>query len=323
MTVTVNVTATVTVTVLEMIESAAAQLTAANVSFGHGTQNAHDEAAWLVLWRLGYPLEDLDSVKDEAVTPEQAALVAALLTARIETRKPAAYLTQEAWLQGVPFFVDERVIVPRSLIAELLADGGFDAWLGDATRRVLDLCTGGGSLAILAAMAYPEVSVLGIDVSQDALDVARINIQRHALQQRIGLRMGDGLTACTEVFDLILCNPPYVSAASMATLPPEYRAEPAIALDGNSLGGSDGMDFIRGLMKDAARCLSGHGLLVLEVGQEHDHFEAAFPRLEAVWLDTSAGPDHVLLLTRDALVRGAFSPDPNAAGARRGPYPST
>ena len=283
--------------VKRLVEQAAARLAAAGVAFGHGTTNAHDEAAWLVLWRLGLPLDDLDGVADRSVAADEAAAVAALVQQRIATRRPAAYLTGEAWLQGVPFFVDERVIVPRSLIAEPLADGTLDAWLSADTRTVLDLCTGNGSLAVLAALAWPEVQVRATDVSADALAVAARNVQRHGLQQRITLAQGDGLAAAPGRHDLILCNPPYVNHDSMQQLPPEFRAEPALALD----GGRDGMDFVRRLLADARAHLSDHGLLVLEIGHERAHFESAFPRLPVVWLPTSAGDDQVLLVEAQAL----------------------
>ena len=293
--------------VLELIEQSATQLETAGVAFGHGTTNAFDEAAWLVLWQLGLPLDSPldgpDSVAKRAVAPEKRAEIAILLIARIKTRKPAAYLTQEAWLQGVPFYVDERAIVPRSFIAELLVDGGIDYWLGDHTQRVLDLCTGNGSLAVLAAMVYPDVQVEASDVSADALAVARINVDKHCLQERITLVPSDGLTRTPGPYDLILCNPPYVNAQSMAALPPEYKAEPTLALDGNLQGGTDGMDFIRGLLRDAPAHMSPQAVLVLEVGNERDFFEAAFPFLEVVWLQTSAGEDQVLLATREALVQ--------------------
>ena len=289
-------------TLRALVEAQAARLDQAGVCFGHGTTNAFDEAAWLVLWRLGLPLDALDERADTPVTAEQQAAVEALVDERIRTRRPAAYLTGEAWLQGVPFFVDERVIVPRSLIAEPLADGTLDAWLSADTRRVLDLCTGNGSLAVLAALAWPEVHIDATDVSADALAVARRNVERHHLQDRIRLRLGDGLAAADGAYDLILCNPPYVNRDSMNELPPEYRAEPALALDGNVDGGSDGMDFVRKLMHDVPRHLTDHGVLVLEIGHEREHFEAAFPRLPAVWLPTSAGDDQVLLLTPEALV---------------------
>ena len=295
-------------TVGALVASGAARLTQAGVAFGHGTANAQDEAAWLVLWRLGLPLDSVldegaeGSVANRPVTPAHQALVATLFEERIATRKPAAYLTREAWLQGVPFYVDERAIVPRSFIAELLADGSIDDWLSDQTRHVLDLCTGNGSLAVLAAMAYPDVQVTGADLSPDALAVARINVERHGLQERITLVESDGLAALPGPWDLILCNPPYVNATSMAQLPPEYRAEPELALSGNMRGGSDGMDFIRQLLADAPARMSEDAVLVLEIGNEREHFEAAFPDLPVFWLETSAGSDQVLLLTRQALL---------------------
>ena len=284
-------------TVLALIEAGAQQLTQAGVAFGHGTDNAFDEAAWLVLWRLGLPLDALDTVAEQPVTAQDQARVAALLAERIASRKPAAYLTQEAWLQGVPFYVDERSIVPRSFIAELLADGSIDPWLGEHTRRVLDLCTGNGSLAVLAALAYPEVLVDAADLSTDALAVARINIERHQHAHRIQLIASDGLTATTGPYDLILCNPPYVNRRSMEALPKEYLAEPALALD----GGFDGMDFVRKLLREVSAKMSAHGVLVLEIGNERAHFDTAFGALEAVWLETSAGEDQVMLLTRETL----------------------
>ena len=284
-------------TVIELIEAGAKQLADAGVAFGHGTANAFDEAAWLVLWSLKLPLDDLDSVANRPVTPAEQAQAATLFVARITSRRPAAYLTQEAWLQGVPFYVDERAIVPRSFIAELIADGSIDYWLGEHTRRVLDLCTGNGSLAVLAALTYPDVTVDASDLSADALAVARINVERHGLQPRVTLIESDGLAAVRGPYDLILCNPPYVNAQSMAELPAEYQAEPALAL----AGGADGMDFIRPLLRQAPAHMSDRAVLVLEIGNERAHFEAAFPQLEAIWLETSAGHDQVLLLTRDAL----------------------
>ena len=280
------------------LEAGAKQLADAGVAFGHGTANAFDEAAWLVLWSLKLPLDDLDSVANRPVTLAEQAQVATLLIARIESRKPAAYLTGEAWLQGIPFTVDERVIVPRSFIAELLADASIDPWLGPDTRRVLDLCTGNGSLAVLAAMAWPDVEVTGADISPDALAVARINVDQHGLQDRISLQLSDGLAQLPGPWDLILCNPPYVNAASMAQLPAEYRAEPTLAL----AGGADGMDFIRQLLQDAPARMSENAVLVLEIGNERSHFEAAFGQLPVYWIDTSAGEDQVLLATRQALV---------------------
>lgn len=283
--------------VLELIESGAQQLTQAQVAFGHGTANAFDEAAWLVLWCLGLALDELDSVQAQLVARSDQTRVQTLLQERIRTRLPAAYLTHEAWLMGVPFYVDERSIVPRSFIAELLVNGAIDYWLSEKTQRVLDLCTGNGSLAVLAAMTYPDVSLDGADISADALAVARINVDKHALQDRITLIASDGLKHVHGPYDLILCNPPYVNTKSMSALPAEYQAEPELAL----AGGADGMDFIRQLFKDLPAQLSAHGVLVLEIGNERENFEMAFPTLEVVWLETSAGEDQVLLLTRDTL----------------------
>ena len=297
-------------TLIELIESGAQQLLDAKVSFGHGTTNAFDESAWLVLWTLGLPLgtplEGEDSQANTTVAPADADRVAIIFESRVHSRKPAAYLTHEAWLQGVAFYVDERVIVPRSLIAELIVDGSIDVWLKASTLTVLDLCTGNGSLAILAAMTYPDVLVTGSDLSADALAGARINVDKHALEGRITVLESDGLASpalqARGPFDLILCNPPYVSAQSMADLPAEYKAEPAMALSGNQAGGSDGMDFIRAVLKDAPRHMSQDGVLVLEIGNERPYFEAAFEQLEVVWLETSAGEDQVLLVTKEALL---------------------
>ncbi len=282
-----------------LIAASAERLTQAGVAFGHGTLNAFDEAVWLVLWRLGLPLDtDLDELAAQSLTPEQQAACASLIEERIATRKPAAYLTNEAWLQGVSFYIDERAIVPRSLIAEVLADGTIDAWLSDQTTRVLDLCTGNGSLAVLAALAWPEVQVTGADISNDALAVATINVDRHALHERVKLVNSDGLLALPGPFDVILCNPPYVCQASMDALPAEYRAEPELAL----AGGTDGMDFVRQLFKSAPSRMTEQAVLVLEIGNEVAHFMAAFPDLEVVWLDTSAGDDQVLLVNRESLL---------------------
>jgi ribosomal protein L3 glutamine methyltransferase len=287
-------------TLIEMLERQSARLDQAGVSFGHGTTNAFDEAAWLVLWKLGLPLDDLDGVAERELTADECSALEDWVGQRIAGRKPAAYMTREAWLQGLPFYVDERVIVPRSLIAETVADGTLDAWLPTRMRRVLDLCTGNGSLAVLAARAWPAVTVDAAELSADALAVARINIDKHRLARRISLHQGDGLAAVAgRRYDLILCNPPYVNTASMAALPAEYRAEPAMAL----AGGADGMDFIRRLIEHAPEHLAEHGILVLEIGHEWDHFEVAFPNLESVWLPTSASENQVLLLTREALIR--------------------
>jgi ribosomal protein L3 glutamine methyltransferase len=288
---------------IEYITAQSARLKQAGVSFGHGTLNAFDEAAWLVLWSLGMPLDALEPHAKRELTDEEITKADAIVDKRIATRLPAAYLTQEAWLQNVPFYVDERSIVPRSFIAELLADGEgegtLDAWLSDETHNVLDLCTGNGSLAVIAAMAYPEIVVDAADISDDALAVARINVDKHKLGKRISLLTSDLLSAVRGPYDLILCNPPYVNAQSMTALPPEYQHEPALAL----AGGDDGMDLVRRIVRDAPAHMSPEAVLVLEIGNERANFEHAFRRLETAWLETSAGDDQVLLLTRDAMAR--------------------
>jgi ribosomal protein L3 glutamine methyltransferase len=288
--------------ITDYLTRASARLDEAGVSFGHGTTNAYDEAAWLVLWRLGLPLDDLDGVAERELSPAEEATLDAFIATRIETRRPAAYLTGEAWLQGVPFTVDERVIVPRSLIAEVLAEGLIDAWMPAEIKRVLDLCTGNGSLAVLAAMAWPDVAVDAADLSADALAVAKINVERHELAKHISLLQGNGLGAVRRDrrYDVILCNPPYVNEASMQALPAEFNAEPRMAL----AGGADGMDFIRTLLAQAPAHMTPEAVLVLEIGNERDHFEAAFPALDVVWLPTQLHDDAVLLVTRAMLESG-------------------
>ena len=290
---------------IALITAQAARLKQAGVSFGHGTANAFDEAAWLALWSLGLDMGALEFQAQRELTAAEIDKAEALVGQRIASRRPAAYLTNEAWLQNVPFFVDERAIVPRSFIAELLADGEgsgeLDTWLSDKTHRVLDLCTGNASLAIIAAMAYPEITVEAADISDDALAVARINVDKHAMGARISVLKSDLLADLKGAYDLIVCNPPYVNSQSMAALPPEYQHEPAMAL----AGGEDGMDLVRRIIQDAAAHLTDIGVLLLEIGNERAHFEHAFRKLEVVWLETSAGDDQVLLVTRDALLRWA------------------
>lgn len=299
----------------QLIQTSADQLEQAQIAYGQGTLTAIDEATWLVLWQLQLPLdldltEDLQQLQAQVLALQPKLDVVnlsfanvqacqALIAKRIQTRKPAAYLTQEAWLQGISFYVDERSIVPRSFIAELIANGAFDGWLSESSHSFLDLCTGNGSLAILCAMAYPDIQVTAADISKDALDVAKINVEKHQLTDRIQLVESDGLKNLSQKFDCIICNPPYVCEASMQKLPEEFLAEPSLAL----AGGSDGMDFIQEMLIDLPVHMNDQAILVLEIGNEREHFEAAFPRLEAVWLDTSAGEDQVLLLTKEALLK--------------------
>jgi len=289
-------------TLVELVTAESERLKRAGVSLGHGTGNAFDEAAWLITWAIGLPFDALETRGQKEVAAADVAKAEALVARRIETRQPAAYLTGEAWLQNVPFTIDARSIVPRSYIAELLADGEetgtLDAWLSDRTRQVLDLCTGNGSLAVIAAMAYPEIEIDAADISRDALALARVNVARHGFESRIRVLESDLFAALPGRYDLILCNPPYVNDESMRALPAEYRAEPALAL----AGGSDGMDLIRRILAEAPVHMTENAVLVLEVGHERAHFEAAFARLECAWLETSAGEDAVVLIERRALV---------------------
>ncbi|MEI6382291.1 MAG: 50S ribosomal protein L3 N(5)-glutamine methyltransferase [Betaproteobacteria bacterium] len=284
-------------TLQELVLQQEQKLTHEKISFGQGTTNATDEAVWLVLWKLGLPLDtDINSHTD-ILSSQQIQSVEKIIDERIFSRLPAAYLTQEAWLQGVSFYVDPRCIIPRSLIAEVLAEGAIDPWLVTEQPRVLDLCTGNGSLAILCALAWPQAEVTGIDLSVEALQVAAINCERHQLHDRIELIVSDGLDQAQGLYDVIVCNPPYVNQSSMQALPPEFKAEPELAL----AGGEDGMNFIRQLLTDVALYLSTEGVLILEIGNEHDHFQNAFPNAYPIWLSTSAGDQQVLLMTRDML----------------------
>lgn len=287
---------------LPLVEVVTAELREAGIDarngLGQGTLEPFDEAAWLVLWALQLPLStDLNLAASRPVSAEEQARVQALVRRRIQERQPTAYLTGQAWLCGLPFYVDKRSIIPRSFIAELMSDASLDVWLSEQTCRVLDLCTGNGSLAIIAALTYPQVQVDAADICEQALQVARINVDQHEVQERVRLIQSDGLSACPGPYDLIVCNPPYVNAQSMAALPAEFRAEPALAL----AGGEDGMDFIRQLLPQVASRMSEQAVLVLEIGHERAHFGRAFPHLAPVWLSTSAGGDQVLLLERDQL----------------------
>ncbi len=288
-------------TVRDLIRFAATRMTKAEVFFGHGCTNAWDEAVWLVLGALDLPLDRLDPVMDARLLKHEREHIVGLIERRVTDRVPTAYLLGRAWLQGVPFVVDERVIIPRSLIASLLPEG-LQAWLPDpeAVESVLDLCCGSASLAILAAQAYPFAHVHAADLSGDALAVAHQNLEFHGLTDRISLVQGDLLQAVPPGarYDLILCNPPYVNSESMRQLPAEFRHEPRLAL----AGGEDGMDLVRRLLEQAADHLTDAGVLVLEIGHERAYFEAAFPTLDVWWLDTDAGSDEVLLITRQALL---------------------
>jgi ribosomal protein L3 glutamine methyltransferase len=272
--------------------------TAAKVSFGHGVTHARDEAAYLTLHTLKLPLDRLPLAQN--VSTAQAARVLALFERRIRERKPAAYLTQEAWLGNQRFYVDERVIVPRSFIAELLFDETFPYLPASRdVRTALDLCTGSGCLAILMAKRYRKAQIDATDISPDALDVAKINVQRHRLNKRVKLLISNNfLKLKSQRYDLIITNPPYVRSAVMRTLPREYQSEPTLAL----AAGRDGLDTVRIILREAAHHLNPGGVLVVECGHARTRVERAWPRLPFVWPETSGGDDCVFVLTREELV---------------------
>ena len=287
----------VVVTAGKLFRDAVERFGKARLVFGHGMHDARDEAAYLVFHCLGLPPGELAEHRARRVTPLQQRKFERLVERRVRERIPAAYLTHEAWLGDYSFYVDQRVIVPRSFIAELLRDG-LSPWLRRQPRAVLDLCTGSGCLAVLAAQAYPRAKVDASDISRGALAVAQRNIARYDLQKRVRLVRSDLFDGLRDrCYDLILSNPPYVKSASMRSLPREYRHEPKLALS----GGSDGLDAVRTILRETATHLGPAGLLVCEIGHNRSALERAFPQLPFVWLETSAGRDHVFLLERAAL----------------------
>lgn len=287
-------------TLRDLLRYALSRFHRADLVFGHGSDNAWDEAVYLLLHTLSLPPDTLEPFLDARVLPEERERFLQLLQRRCEERVPAAYLTGEAWLQGHRFVIDERVIIPRSPISELLADA-LHPWIEDpeSITRALDLCTGSGCLAILTAHAFPNAQVDAVDLSADALEVARKNIALHGLKDRVQAIQSDLMNAlpANEQYELIICNPPYVNQDSMDALPPEYRHEPHMAL----AGGLDGMSLVRRILADAPARMAPAGVLVLEIGHEMDHFQAAFPELEPVWLATEGSDDQILLLTREQL----------------------
>jgi ribosomal protein L3 glutamine methyltransferase len=290
---------------------------AARLTYGHGTTNAQDEAAWLVLHALDLPLDELEPHLDRPIEDEERRRIEALAAARIRTRKPAAYLTREAWLGEHRFYVDERALVPRSYIAELLRDD-LSPWIrsGHNVRRVLDLCTGSGCLAILSALSFPAASVDAADLSEDALDVARINIANYRMRRLIEPIASDLFSSLrARRYDLIVSNPPYVRDAMMRTLPAEYRREPRLAL----AGGVDGLDLVRRIVAEAPLHLRAGGLLVVEVGHNRARVERAFPMLPLAWPETSGGDDCVFLITREQLLAGLQAAPRRATRAAASP----
>lgn len=288
-------------TVRDWLRWATSVFTKARLVFGHGTETALDEAAFLVLSALDLPIDQLEPWLDARLTRAERLRLRDIVEARIETRKPAPYLVNAAWIKGHRFYVDERVIVPRSYIGELLEEGLASVVPDpEEVTRVLDLCTGSGCLAILAALAFPNARVDAVDISAEALEVARRNVTDYGLDDRIALRRSDLFDALEgETYDLILSNPPYVTAEAVAAFPPEYRAEPELA----HLGGADGMDLVRRLLADAPARLAPGGILVVEVGMGRDTLETEYADLPFLWLDTEQSEGELFALEAEALQR--------------------
>ncbi|WJF89223.1 50S ribosomal protein L3 N(5)-glutamine methyltransferase [Paraburkholderia bonniea] len=288
-------------TVRDLLRFAVSRFNQAELAFGHGCANAYDEAAYLILHTLHLPLDLLEPFLDARLSASEIEAVLNVIERRARDRVPAAYLTQEAWMHGMRFYVDERVIVPRSFIGELLRDG-LQPYVSDPDQvsTVLELCTGSGCLAVLAAHAFPNADIDAVDLSPAALEVAARNLDAYALNERVALFEGDLYAPLTpQRYDVILSNPPYVNSASMQALPEEYRHEPEMAL----AGGTDGMDIVRRIISEARQWLTDDGVLVVEIGNERAHVEAAFGGLDLVWLSTSAGDDNVFLLQASDLPR--------------------
>jgi ribosomal protein L3 glutamine methyltransferase len=286
-------------TLRDWLRYAVSRFGEAKLAFGHGTTNAYDEAAYLLLHALHLPLDRLEPFLDAKLTHAERTQIVQLLQRRIDQRVPAAYITHEAWLGEFRFYVDERVLIPRSYIAELLGNN-LASYVGSADKiaGALDLGTGSGCLAVLLAHAYPGADIDAVDISADALTVAQRNVSDYGLADRINLIRSDLFANLSgKSYDLIISNPPYVTAVAMSDLPPEYRHEPDLAL----AGGEDGLDHVRTILGDAARFLTPGGTLVVEVGNNRSATEIAFPRVPFVWLETATSPDAVFLLKREDL----------------------
>ena len=287
-------------TVRDCLRFAVSRFNQAGLFFGHGSSDAYDEAAYLILHTLHLPLDRLDPFLDARLTGSERAEVLNIIQQRVEQRVPAAYLTHEAWLGGIRFYVDERVIVPRSFIAELLHEQ-LAPWIAEPEEigNGLDLCTGSGCLAILAALAFPNAEIDAVDISPDALEVAQRNVADYGLQNRVHLIESDLFANLKDRrYDLIISNPPYVDAESVAALPQEYRHEPQLALG----SGADGLDATRIILKQAAAHLNPGGLLIVEIGHNRAALEAAYLDLPFIWLDVTAGDEYVFLLRRENLI---------------------
>lgn len=289
-------------TLRDVLRFAVSRFNEARLSFGHGSDNAHDEAVYLLLHTLNLPLDLLEPYLDARLLPEEMAKVLALVEKRVCERIPVAYLTQQAWQGDFDFYVDERVIVPRSFIYELLGEPIL-SWIEypELVHRALDLCTGSAALAIQMAHHYPDAQIDAVDISLDALEVAAINVQNYGLEEQIQLIHSDMFEGLEGGYDLIVSNPPYVDAASVADLPEEYLHEPELALG----SGEDGLDATRIILENAAQMLNPKGVLLVEIGHNRDVLERAYPNLPFTWLETSGGDGFVFLLTREQLLENA------------------
>ena len=286
-------------TLRDLLRFAVSRFNEAGLFFGHGSDNAHDEAAYLLLHTLDLPLDRLEPYLDAKLLPEEKSLALSLIRRRVEERIPVAYLTNQAWQGGFDFYVDERVIVPRSFIYELLGDA-IRPWIeyDELVHRALDLCTGSGCLAIQMAHHYPDAQIDAVDLSLDALEVAAINVEAYGLEERINLIHTDLFEGLEGTYDLIVSNPPYVDAESVAELPEEYLHEPELSLG----SGEDGLDATHQILLYAAKYLNPHGVLLVEIGHNRELLEAAYPELPFTWLETSGGDGFVFLLTREQLL---------------------
>ena len=287
-------------TIRDWLRYSVSQFEASDIFYGHGTDNSYDEAVWLIMSALHLPMDTLDNFLDARLLASEQMHLADLLEKRIKNHSPTAYLVKEAYLQGFKFYVDERVIVPRSFIAELLANG-LQPWVEypELIESAADICTGSGCLGVLLANTFPDAAVDVVDISPDAIDVANINIANYGLQFQVTAIQSDMFTALKgKSYDLIISNPPYVDAPSMATLPAEYQNEPQLALG----SGEDGLDHTHTLLREAAQYLNDGGLLIVEIGHNRDALIAAYPDLPFTWLDTSSGDQFVFLLTKEQLV---------------------
>jgi len=297
---TYNQETTELLTIRDWLRFAVSQFEASDIFYGHGTDNSYDEAVWLVMGALHLPHDTLNNFLDAKLTNSERNKLASFIEQRITKHTPTAYLLKESWLQGFKFFVDERVLIPRSFIAELLFNDGLQPWIEfpELINSAADICTGSGCLGVLLADAYPEASVDVIDISQDAIDVCNINIKNYGLEDRITAIKSDMFSQLKgKQYDLIISNPPYVDAPSMAALPAEYRNEPQLALG----SGDAGLDHTHTILREAANHLTDEGMLIVEIGHNRDALLEAYPDLPFTWLEVSSGDEFVFLLTRDQL----------------------